>query len=168
MRLVVFTVLRDPVAWVVSSYQYHCGKKRERACDCGSSKDRPCARGLSRARMIAHLRPNPQCAYLVHGWMGFSRRSPSRAAPPTRAECEAAAASLGAAADHVGRTESLGATLAWLGDALGAPAAPPVARNRNTKIHPISRVAGADLAAVAAATALDAALLGAAAPGSIR
>ena len=77
--------------------------------------------------------------------------------------------------DHVGRTEALPATLAYLAGAVGLAGPPGEAprRNRNTKIHPLaaSGLSRDEEAAVLRATRLDGRLVAAfpaAAPRRLR
>jgi hypothetical protein len=61
VKVVLFTVLREPLGWVVSAYNYMCGGgARYEDCSGGNGRQRHVASNL-----LVNLRPNPQCDYLM-------------------------------------------------------------------------------------------------------
>lgn len=103
LELTTFTVLREPISWVISAYNYVCGGvQHEKACSAGRHDV---------ASMSRTLRSNPQCAYLLYGWSGWTL---SPGPSPSEELCSTVLSSLRHNMDFVGHSDCLDAIFSWL------------------------------------------------------
>jgi hypothetical protein len=59
--IVIVTILREPLSWYRSAFEYVCGGVQNERCGPHTSKN-----------MAIKAHSNPQCAYLLYGWGGYA------------------------------------------------------------------------------------------------
>ena len=117
-------MLREPVAWVISAYNYVCG---------GVQHERTCSAGWHDvANMLRTLRSNPQCAYLLHGWGGWTL---SPGPPAGEEQCSTVISSLRHNMDFVGHSDCLNATFSWLSNRMQLAGTGAVSHSSASEVH---------------------------------
>lgn len=105
-----FTVLREPLSWTVSAYNYFCVKLREK---------NPCGEGpVSVDHFLDTSLHNPQCKFLTKGW-GYKFPNDMRRKMPNKDDCVALYNTILENFDWVGTLEKFDETAEVLTSILG-------------------------------------------------